>query len=417
MVKYFIVNKFIMEFFMRKSVLLCFALVFSAVFCFSLGASAKESFNYDKKIFAIARGGDTSKHPQNSLEAIEDCILLGNIDAVSATIRKTSDGKFVLFEKESTDGICTDKNGNNVNKIISETDFSALSQYSLSSVAEKNIGFASKSKIAQLYDVLRLIDGKMLLIADCDEALLDEIYDEISKNGFADSVIFRCRQMKPKELVKWAKAKDGANVIPSYDGNVIFSAISTYNLADENGLSFAEFTVKNQYGVVFSSFFTSRFESVTALASVYDKNLCAQRPDSIEGWENLLSLGYGAIETGNASEFSAYLSLADESLEKLKEVYTQAEQIDASAYSATSAKELSDSLKEAEEIIFSKKAASQNDITECINDILQASSELEKSDVTGNHVFTVTPMKIFWILFAVVLFASAEIYIYRKTEK
>lgn len=417
MVKYIIVNKIIMEFFMRKSVLLCFALLFSAVFFFSIGASAKESFDYSEKIFAIAHGGNTANYPQNSLEAFEECISLGNIDAVSATVRKTSDGKFVLFEKESTDGICCDENGNNVNKIISETDFSTLSQYRLSSVAEKNIGIPSKSGIAELYDVLNLIDGKMLLIADCDEALLDELYDGICENGFADCVILRCREMSGKELVGWAKENKNANVIPSYDGNVIFSAIGTYNLAKENGISFAEFTVKNQYGVIFSSFFTSRFGSVTALASVYDKNLCAQRPDNVEGWENLLSLGYGAVETGNAAEFSAYLSLADQSLEKLKEVYSQAKKTDISLYTSASANELTDSLEEAEEIIFSKKSVSQNDITVCIDNILNSSSELEKSDEAGGGTLIVTPMKIFWILFAVILFASAEIYIHRKTER
>lgn len=416
MVKYIIINKIIMEFFMRKSVLLCFVLLLSAAFFFSVGTSAKESFDYNKKIFAIARGGNTANYPQNSLEAIEECISLGNIDAVSATIRKTSDGKFVLFEKESTDGICCDESGNNVNKIISETDFSTLSQYRLSSVAEKNIGILSESRIADLYAVLNLIDGKMLLIADCDEALLDELYDDIYENGFADCVILRCREMSEKELVGWAK-NNGANVIPSYDGNVIFSAVGTYRLAKENGISFAEFTVKNQYGVIFSSFFTSRFDGVTALASVYDKNLCAQRPDNVEGWENLLSLGYDAVETGNASEFSTYLSLADQSLEKLKKVYSQAKEIDISPYTSASADELTDSLEEAEKIIFSKKSVSQNDITNCIDNILNASSELEKYDSAGGDTLIVTPMKIFWIVFAVILLASAEIYIYRKTER
>lgn len=393
---------------MRKFAFLCFTLIILLTSVFSIGVQAEENNSVTSEIFAIARGGDTSEHPQNSLEAIEACLEL-NIDAVSATVRKTSDGKFVLFENESTKGICTGKDRN-----ISETDFETLSSLFLLS----DFGNATESKIALLSDALKLIDGEMIMLIDCEEEILDEIYEEVYKNGFAHDVIFRCREMKNEDLLSWSNSKDvKPSIIPSYKGNVIFSAINEYNFAEDNNTGIAEFATKNLYGVIYSNFFAKRFDNVKALAPVYEDELCGKRPDSVTGWENLLKLGYSVIETGNAKEFSKYISLVEDSLIRLESLYNDAKAINLSVYTSTSTQDFKKHLKTAEEILTTNKASSHSEISACIENIKLSSEEFENANGEENKTFSVTPMKIFWIIFALALFISSQIYLHKKTQK
>ena len=53
----------------------------------------------------------------------------------------------------------------------------------------------------------------------------------------------------------------------------------------------------------------------------------------------------------------------------------------------------------------------------CIESIELAYSDFELTDGEENKAITVTPMKIFWILFAIALFVSSQVYLYRKTKK
>ncbi len=402
---------------MRKFVLVCFLIIFALSTAFSLSASASPKSIATEKIFVVSRGGETSEFPQNSLEAIEACLKL-DIDAVSATVRKTADGKLIIFESESTKGICVDENGKSVDKKVSETEFEILSSYYLLSSENENLSRSTKSKIALLDDVLNVIKGRLILIIDCEEEILDDIYNKLLKNGFLSDVIFRCREMKNKNLLTWANSKEKTpSFIPSYSGNVIFSAIGTYNFAEKNNASLCEFSTKNRYGVIYSDFFTKRFDSVKVLAPAYSTELCGNRPDSILGWENLIKSGYSAIETENAKELSSYISLLNESYSQLAKLYNDAKGADLTAFSSASTKNFQKHLKTAESILTSDKASSQDEINSCIENIRLSSADFEKTNGEDNKAFSVTPMKIFWIAFAIALFVSSQVYLHKKTKK
>ncbi len=345
---------------MRKLVYLGLFIFFviSAVAGITASATAKNLAS--DKIFAISKGGDTSEFPQYSAEAIEGCIDLG-FDAVSVEIGE--------------EGISVD----------------------------------------ELKKILPITKDRIFVILDCTEESLEKAFAAAEEY---ENVFFRARDMKAKDLTLWAKAKGNKiKIIPSYDGNVIFSAISVYNKAEKNSLEFCEFSSKNRYGVIFSKFFANRFENVKVLSPVFDKDMSGQRNDSLHGWESVIALGYSAIETENAKEFSDYISLLDESYLHLEKAYTEAKKTDISIYSASSTSDFEKHLKNAEEILNSEKPSSQLEINECIENIKLASTEFELSDGTESKTFSVTPMKIFWTVFAIALFLSSQIYLHRKTEK
>ncbi|MBR3588605.1 MAG: hypothetical protein IKL16_03490 [Clostridia bacterium] len=346
---------------MRKLVFACISMLFIFASVFSLSASGAEEINISDRIFTISAGGDETEAEPYSKEAIESAIDLG-FDAVSV--------------KVGEDGIET----------------------------------------KGLPEILTFAKEDFSVIIDCTEENFNDVY-KVAKDY--DYTYLRVRDLSTKRLVNWAHAMSNrVQVIPSYDGNVIFSAISAYNTAKDNYVNFCEFSSKNRYSVIFSEFFTKRFDGTWALMSFADKDLCGQRDDGIHGWESAISMGYKAIETDNEREFMKYLSLLEESYEHLESVYNEAKETDLSPYSVSSTKDFEKYVNLAEEMLTSENASSQLEINECIENIENSYSEFQLSEgEEENKTFSVTPMKIFWICFAIALFVSSQIYLHKKTKK
>ncbi len=401
---------------MKKFLVSVLILIISVSSFLSLNVSADEIKMIDSEIFVVSRGGDTRIHPQNSLEAIEACLDL-DVDAISATARKTKDGKIVLFESESTLDICVDKSGQRIDKKIAETDYNTLSSYFLLSPDGKSLSKKTNSKILLMDDAFKAIKGKMIMIIDCEKAIIDDVYDTLFFSGNVKDVIIRCTDMKAEELLTWANGKTPKpEIMASYNGNVIFTANQVYKFACDNKFCGAEFTSKNPYGVIFEDAFTKNFSTVKTLARVYNPQFCGGRPDSVTGWEDIISRGYTIIETGNAAEFSAYVSLVETNMASLKILYDRYSNMNIVNFSPESTEEFNKRLEEARLILTSEHASSVTDITKCIENLKLAAENLKISE-GDTSLIKVTPMKIFWIIFAIALFSAAQFYIFRKTKK
>ncbi len=348
---------------MRKLFFVCILMIFALTSVFCLSVSGAEETNISDRIFTISNGGVSGEAEPYSKEAIEKAMDLG-FDAVSV--------------KVGEDGI----------------------------------------EIDDLPEILSLTEEDFYVILDCTEDNLNDVY-EVARDYDYNNYI-RVRGRSAKKTIDWAHAMSNhVQVIPSYDGNVIFSAIHAYNSAKDNYINFCEFSSQNRYSVIFSEFFTNRFQDGPwALVSFADKDLCGQRDDGIHGWENVISLGYKAIETDNEREFVKYLYLLEESYNHLETVYNEAKETDLSPYSSSSTKNFTKYVNLAKEMLTSEKASSQLEINECIENIENSYSEFQLSEgEEENKTFSVTPMKIFWICFAILLFVSSQIYLHKKTKK
>ena len=346
---------------MRKLVFACISMLFIFASVFALSVSGAEKINISDRIFTISAGGVSGDAEPYSKEAIVEAIELG-FDAVSVKIGE--------------DGI----------------------------------------EIEDLPPILDLTEENFFVILDCTEENFNDVYETVTDY---DYTYLRIRDLSAKKTIDWSHAMSNrVQVIPSYNGNVIFSAISAYNKTNDNDMKFCEFSSKNRYGVIFSEFFTKNFDGTWALMSFANKDLCGQRDDGIHGWESVISLGYDAIETDNEREFIKYLSLLEESYSHLESVYNEAKETDLTPYSASSTKNFEKHVSLAEELLTSKKASSQLEINECIENIENSYSEFQLFEgEEESKTFSVTPMKIFWICFAIALFVSSQVYLHRKTKK
>lgn len=346
---------------MRKLIFACISMLFIFASVFTLSASGAEKINASDRIFAISAGGDSSEAEPYSKEAVEETKSLG-FNGASVKIGE---------------------NG---------------------------------AETKDLPEILSLADESFVVILDCTQDNLDEVY-EIAQDY--SNTFLRARDMSAKKITEWSHSVGGpVQVIPSYDGNVIFSAVSTYNKAKNGNADFCEFSSKNRYAVIFSEFFTSRFDGTKALISLADKDLCGQRNDSVHGWESVIALGYNAIETDNEREFVRYLSLLDESYARLEKVYNEAAETDLTPYSDSSKDNFEKYLLQAKEMLQSNDSSSQLQIDECIENIEKSYSELQLAEgEEEGKAFSVTPVKIFWIAFALALFISSQVYLHKKTKK
>lgn len=346
---------------MRKLIFVCILVILVFTSSFPLGASAIEEISVSDRIRPISCGGDSSEAEPYSAEAIRGAIDLGF---------------YAVSLKVGEDGV----------------------------------------EAKELPEILSFTKGKICVILDCSEDNLNDVY-EIAKDY--EHVYLRVRDLSAKNLISRSQEKGNhVKIIPSYNGNVIFSAIRAYNKADKNNTDFCEFSSKNLYGVIFSEFFANRFEDTRALISLAEKDLCGQRNDSVHGWESVISLGYSAVETDNEREFVKYLSLLEESYDRLERVYAKAAETDLTPYSDSSKENFEKYINQANGMLKSHKVSSQREIDECIENIEKSFSELQLAEgEEDNKTFSVTPMKIFWIAFALALFISSQVYLHRKTKK
>ncbi len=330
------------------------------IFLMNITGFCSESKSEKKELIAIAHGGNSLNFPENSLLAFMS-VNSAEVDGVSFRVRTTSDGVLIVFEDENTERMCVDKNGNAVNMKISETTYDELLRLSLR-VPELS-SYSTENKIPKLYEVLRHVEDMKYIIIDVDNSVKDKVYNEVKIASLTDKVYFRFRDEKNKDAVDFKKEKNHANIIAYSKGNMIFSLIKQLNYAKENDFKFIEFATKNPYGVMFGDFFTKRFENINVIAFTGENGSIGKRPDNIDGWKDLADRGFNVIESDNI------ISLID----------------------------------------FKKSYENNNIGTDLF-------TKKKKND-GEKGIFKITSQRIFWIIFALILFVSSQIYIFKKTDK
>ena len=275
--------------------LMTLALLCAALFCFAFAAAAAD----EGGLVAVAYRGDTSEYPPNSLEAIEAAFDAG-ADYVSVSVQKTADGAFVLLEDRALSVQCDAEEG----------DLSALTLADVQKLHLKNLnGTVSDELVATLEEALAAATGKGALILDNAWDDRDALHTFLQSQPPAN-VLLRTTESAKKAL-EW-KTKSGSKmpVVCVYRGNVVFNAIAHWNDLSTANQPLVQFQNKNYFNVFYQKFTAKRFHEssrVSALAPTYDPMLCGRRPDDATGWDDLISRGFAAIETGNIRGLSAYI--------------------------------------------------------------------------------------------------------------
>ncbi len=322
--------------------LLCMLL---SIATFSSSATAEDTrtliADSEERVIAISHRGETSLFPANSLEAIQKAAYNG-ADAVSVAVNKTADGKFVLCEDVTLSNIC-------------ETTSSSLSEITLEELKKcrlyNNYGEPTEFYPVTLAEALESLDGGVYLILDIKYEDIDGICGILEEYNALSHVSLRC-EVKSSQADKLSDCE--ADVISIYDGNIVWESINHIDRFSEAGMTMVEYRTKNYFNVCYGTIVGDNFSAdgkARAVAAAYDPEFCGKRSDDTNGWNELIKNGFTVIETNNIEGLSYYINSSVSQRDSLSLLVGEVEEIDFSAYSDISRKNISDALSYANEVL------------------------------------------------------------------
>ena len=134
----------------------------------------------NKEIIVVAHRGDWRNAPENSLQAIQNCIDMG-VDMVEIDIRETKDGHLVLMHDKTLDRTTTGK-GN-----INEWSLDSLKTLHL----VDGLGVQTEHKIPTLKQALEVAKDKILVNLDKSYNIFDKCYAIIKETDTQDQVVIK----------------------------------------------------------------------------------------------------------------------------------------------------------------------------------------------------------------------------------
>jgi len=351
---------------------LCLLLSFSAPCFCAVNEKEKADIKAESRLLCISYRGDTANYPENSLEGVLSAFSKG-ADMVSVSVVMAKDEVLVLGEDESLGNIC-----NAPYESIGSTTYEELSAYKL----YNNRGELTEYKISHLRELLEKTEEDDFIIVDADWQYRDEIYKTSEICNALSRVYLRTKE-SAKKIAQWVNSKDvKPNVIGVYDGNIIFNAISHINTLSEAGMELVQYQSKNHFNVMYGTLTTDNFSlngKSAAIAPMYNPDLCGQRSDSADGWNELTKKGFTAIETNNVEALRDYTEKNTAVRNELSELTEKAEKMNTERFSLTSRENLSDALKEANRVLFGR-IKSLGEAENAYSALLLSMNEMKISD-------------------------------------
>ena len=361
--------------FIRTFTLFILCLILGSNLVLSTCAKGK---NYTS-IQCIAHRGDTSEYESNTVEAVTSAFEKG-ADFVSVNIRKTSDRTLVLCSENETE-----------------------------------------VKGTPLSDLLAILNDTDVLILDFEYELKNDIYNLLEKEDAFSKAILRIND-SASNIAKWLDGKnENLQVIGIYDSFVVFTAANHIKDLNNIGMKFVQYQSKNYFNEMFGSFVSKAIkaeEYTNAIVATYDPDLCGQRSDSDDGWNDLIKKGFSVVETNNLNAFLEYIKSNENSKLELQETYLKAKSIEAEKYNTVSKNNLEDAIEAAESLL-STKVSSCDELQNSIS-VLRSAMEnlaLRNEDDTQKGALNITSGKVIATVLVGVAILTAQIYTYKKQKK
>ena len=258
----------------------------------------------DNKIMVIAHRGDWRNAPENSIQAIQNCIDLG-VDMVEIDVRKTKDNQLVLMHDETLDRTTTGKG------YVSDWTLDSLQKLFLKN--EK--GIATSQKIPTLKEALLTSKNKILVNLDKCYDYFAEVYRIIQETGTARQVVIKGENKSYEDvrkdfgskldsilfmpIINLDKQANASEIIRNYQLRMKPKAIEIVFSVDTS-------SVLNNFSAINSKgskvWVNSLWKSMSA---GYDDDSALKNPDSIYGW--YVKKGINMIQTDRPALLLSYL--------------------------------------------------------------------------------------------------------------
>lgn len=142
-----------------------------------------------KKVFVVSHRGDWRNAPENSLQAVKNCIDMG-VDMVEIDLKRTKDGHLVLMHDKTINRTMSGK-GNPQDYTLSELKAMKL---------RSGAGHQTEHTIPTLEEVMLLAKGKILVNIDKGYDYFDQVYQILEKTGTVNQCVIK--DGKPYNEVK-----------------------------------------------------------------------------------------------------------------------------------------------------------------------------------------------------------------------
>lgn len=344
---------------------------------FLAGATNNKTKDDRDGIQCISYRGDTALYEQNSKEAVLSAFSKG-ADFVSVNVREADDSQLVLCgENEVT---------------ISGT---------------------------ALEEILGLISEKDILILDFDKSIKDKVYEALKKEKALSKAYLRIKD-SAKNLNSWILSKD--------EKPMVIGVSSSFNIFTIQGFLKAmaeepmvDFRSKNYFNVMYGSLCCSRYgemNTAKVIAPMYDPDLCGQRSDSEDGWNDLIKKNFSVIETNNLDAFISYKNNINKLKNNLEELVIKAEDIALDGLSTVSKENLTNSISQAKALI-SESTASSDELQSSNSLLLLSINTItsEQGEDTKTGALNITAGKITAAVLVGMLILAAQIFISKMQKE
>lgn len=132
------------------------------------------------KVFVVSHRGDWRNAPENSLQAIRNCIDMG-VDMVEIDLKKTKDGHLILMHDKTIDRTTTGK-GKPADFTLAE-----IRQFAMRNGA----GHRTAHIVPTLEEAMLLAKGKILVNIDKGYDYFDDVYQVLEKTGTVNQCIIK----------------------------------------------------------------------------------------------------------------------------------------------------------------------------------------------------------------------------------
>ena len=363
---------------MTKKIYTFLLAIICLISAFSLIVSAEntESYNLSEELMCISYRGDTALYEANSKEAVLSAFSKG-ADFVSVNVRKSQNGDFVLCSENALE----------VTGVL-------------------------------LKGMLSALEENQVLILDFDKEYKDEIYTLLKDENALDKAWQRIKD-SATEINKWTSDKYDVNVIGVTSSFNIFTIRSFVKKL--NHLPAVQLQSKNYFNVMYDSWCYSLYssdEGTRAVVPMYDPDMCGQRSDSEDGWNNLIKKNFSIIETNNIESFVAYKELNFKLKENLITLVAKAKAIDTEVYSLVSKENLADGIETGESLI-SYGFASNDELQSATSVLQRAVNNMTLSDGTDTQkgALNITAGKVIAALLVGMVILAAQIYTYKMQKR
>ena len=163
----------------------------------------KSSSFFTNKVMVVAHRGDWRNAPENSFQAVKNCIDMG-VDMVEIDLKRTKDSVIILMHDKTLDRTTTGTG------LVSDNEFDTIKDLFL----KNGYGMPTQHKIPTLMQVLNLCKDKILVFLDKGYEYVPDVMLMVKKLNMEDQVFFEGKSNYDSIKTRYAEMLKDYNYMP-----------------------------------------------------------------------------------------------------------------------------------------------------------------------------------------------------------